>query len=136
MLEKTPNLDFRQDTVTEILVENKTIQGVVTSMGHKIKCQAVILTNGTFLNGTIHVGTKKFSGGRIGERASVGLTENLIQLGFTSDRMKTGTPVRVDGRTIDFSKLQEQHGDPIPGKFSFTDTPLLITKKLLIAIHQ
>ena len=125
MLEKTPNLDFWQDMVTELIVNENKVVGVKTSMGHKIKANAVILTNGTFLNGMIHIGTKKFKGGRIGESASVGLTENLNKLGFVSDRMKTGTPVRVDGRSIDFSELQEQQGDADPGKFSFTNTPLL-----------
>lgn len=125
MLEKTPNLDFWQDMVVGLIVEGKKVVGVKTSMGQKIRARSVILTNGTFLNGTIHIGTKKFGGGRIGERASVGLTEDLNKLGFESDRMKTGTPVRVDGRTIDFSKLLEQPGDIMPGKFSFTDTPRL-----------
>jgi len=125
MLEKTPNLDFWQDTVTGILTDGKRITGVKTLMGQEIKAKAVIFTNGTFLNGTIHIGTKNFGGGRMGERASKNLTEELIALGFESDRMKTGTPVRVDGRTIDFSKLIEQPGDEIPGKFSFTDTPVL-----------
>jgi tRNA uridine 5-carboxymethylaminomethyl modification enzyme len=125
MLEKTPNLDFWQDTVTGVLTDSKRITGVKTLMGQEIKAKAVIFTNGTFLNGTIHIGTKNFGGGRMGERASKNLTEELIALGFESDRMKTGTPVRVDGRTIDFSKLIEQPGDEIPGKFSFTDTPVL-----------
>jgi tRNA uridine 5-carboxymethylaminomethyl modification enzyme len=125
MLEKTPNLDFWQDTVTGVLTDGKRITGVKTLMGQEIKAKAVIFTNGTFLNGTIHIGTKNFGGGRMGERASKNLTEELIALGFESDRMKTGTPVRVDGRTIDFSKLIEQPGDEIPGKFSFTDTPVL-----------
>jgi len=125
MLERTPNLDFWQDTVVGVLTDGKRIAGVKTLMGQEIKSKAVIFTNGTFLNGTIHIGTKNFGGGRMGERASKNLTEELIALGFEADRMKTGTPVRVDGRTIDFSKLIEQPGDEIPGKFSFTDTPLL-----------
>ena len=125
LLEKTPNLDFWQDMVIGLIVEGNKIVGVKTSMGQKIKSKAVILTNGTFLNGIIHIGTKKFGGGRIGESASVGITEELNKLGFESDRMKTGTPVRVDGRTIDFSKLQEQAGDIEPGKFSFSNTPKL-----------
>ncbi len=124
-LEKIPNLDFWQDMVIGLLTEEKKVVGVKTSMGLEIKSKAVILTNGTFLNGIIHIGSKQFRGGRIGERASVGLTEDLNKLGFVSDRMKTGTPVRVDGRTIDFSKLEEQSGDEIPEKFSFTDTPKL-----------
>jgi tRNA uridine 5-carboxymethylaminomethyl modification enzyme len=125
MLEKTPNLDFWQDTVTEVMVENGRATGVKTAMGHEIHSSTVILTNGTFLNGIIHIGMKQFGGGRIGEKAAVGLTESLVALGFESDRMKTGTPVRVDGRTIDFSKLEEQKGDPHPEKFSFLDTPRL-----------
>ncbi len=125
MLEQTPNLDFWQDMVVGIITEKGNIRGVKTSMGHTIFARSVILTNGTFLNGTIHIGTKQFGGGRIGERASTGLTEELNKLGFESDRMKTGTPVRVDGRTIDFSKLEEQPGDINPGKFSFADTPRL-----------
>ncbi|NTV84979.1 MAG: tRNA uridine-5-carboxymethylaminomethyl(34) synthesis enzyme MnmG, partial [Bacteroidales bacterium] len=125
MLEQTPNLDFWQDMVTGVTVENGKVNGVLTSMGHHIPCKAVVLTNGTFLNGVIHIGLKQFGGGRIGEKAAKGLTECLIGLGFESDRMKTGTPVRVDGRSIDFSKLEEQKGDDNPGKFSFTDTPPL-----------
>ncbi|MCD4665925.1 MAG: tRNA uridine-5-carboxymethylaminomethyl(34) synthesis enzyme MnmG [Bacteroidales bacterium] len=125
MLEQTPNLDFWQDNVTGLLIDGKTVKGVKTAMGLKIPSKSVILTNGTFLNGIIHIGNKKFSGGRIGENASTGLTDELLQLTFVSDRMKTGTPVRVDGRTIDFCKLEEQKGDEIPGKFSFTDTTRL-----------
>ena len=125
LLEQIPNLDFWQDMVTGLLTDGKKVVGVKTSMGQTIKSEAVILTNGTFLNGVIHIGSKHFAGGRIGERASTGLTEELHALGFTSDRMKTGTPVRVDGRTIDFSKLEEQPGDEIPGKFSFSNTQKL-----------
>jgi tRNA uridine 5-carboxymethylaminomethyl modification enzyme len=125
ILENTPNLDFWQDMVTGVIVKDGIIKGVMTSMGHKIPCKAVILTNGTFLNGVIHIGLKQFGGGRIGEKAAKGLTECLVELGFESDRMKTGTPVRVDGRSIDFSKLEEQKGDENPGKFSFTNTPQL-----------
>jgi len=125
MLEETPNLDFWQDMVVDIIIKDKRVTGVKTSMGHDISCKAVILTNGTFLNGIIHIGTKQFGGGRIGEKAAQGLTESLVKLGFESDRMKTGTPVRVDGRSIDFSKMEEQLGDPEPGRFSFTDTPKL-----------
>lgn len=125
MLENTPNVDFWQDMVTGVIVKNGTVKGVTTSMGHEIPGKSVILTNGTFLNGIIHIGLKQFGGGRIGEKASKGLTECLVDLGFMSDRMKTGTPVRVDGRSIDFSKLDEQPGDENPGKFSFTDTPPL-----------
>jgi tRNA uridine 5-carboxymethylaminomethyl modification enzyme len=125
MLENTPNLDFWQDMVTGVAVKDGRVTGVTTSMGHSINAKAVVLTNGTFLNGVIHIGLKKFGGGRIGEKSATGLTECLVGLGFESDRMKTGTPVRVDGRSIDFSRLEEQKGDEIPQKFSFTDTPVL-----------
>lgn len=120
MLEETPNLDFWQDMVTELIVEDKTkVVGVKTAMGQKIYSKSVILTNGTFLNGKIHIGTKQFGGGRMGDKSSTGLTEQLVSLGFQSNRMKTGTPVRVDGRTIDFSKMEEQKGDDKTGNFSF-----------------
>lgn len=120
MLEETPNLDFWQDMVTELIVEDKKkVVGVKTAMGQKIYSKSVILTNGTFLNGKIHIGTKQFGGGRMGDKSSTGLTEQLVELGFQSSRMKTGTPVRVDGRTIDFSKMEEQKGDEVPGNFSF-----------------
>lgn len=125
MLEQTPNLDFWQDTVTEVTTKDGRVTGVKTAMGQHIRAKSVILTNGTFLNGIIHIGTKQFGGGRMGDRASVGLTANLEALGFESARLKTGTPIRVDGRTIDFSRLEEQKGDEEPGKFSFTDTPVL-----------
>ncbi len=124
-LESIPNLDFWEDMVTGLLVENNRICGVETGLGVKIKSKAVILTNGTFLNGKIFIGEKSFSGGRIGEKASYGITEQLKELGFTSDRMKTGTPVRVDGRSLDYSKMIEQKGDENPGKFSFTSTKSL-----------
>lgn len=129
MLEQTPNLDFWQDMVTGIRTSGDQVTGVVTSMGHEIPCKAVILTNGTFLNGIIHIGLKQYGGGRIGEKAAKGLTENLVALGFESDRMKTGTPVRVDGRTLDFSRMEEQKGDEQPAKFSFTDTPPLTRQR-------
>jgi len=119
MLENTPNLDFWQDTVTNIIVEDNRVTGVKTQMGQKIFAHAVILTNGTFLNGKIHIGQKHFGGGRIGDPSSFGLTEQLAGLGFETLRLKTGTPVRVDGRTIDFSKMEEQKGDEEPGGFSF-----------------
>jgi tRNA uridine 5-carboxymethylaminomethyl modification enzyme len=128
-LEQIEQLDFLQDMVSSILIEDGKVCGVKTSMGHQIRTKSVILTNGTFLNGIIHIGEKKISGGRMGEVASVGITEHLLELGFEASRMKTGTPVRVDGRTIDFSKLEEQPGDEIPGKFSFTDTPPLIKQR-------
>jgi tRNA uridine 5-carboxymethylaminomethyl modification enzyme len=134
MLENTKNIDFWQDTVVELEVENNKISGVKTGMGLSIQANAVILTNGTFLNGLIHIGEKQFGGGRIGEKASFGLTESLIKIGFEAKRLKTGTPVRVDGRTIDFSKLSEQKGDETPGKFSFTDTlPLTKQKSCFLA---
>lgn len=119
MLEKTPNLDFWQDTVTNIIVEDKKVVGVQTQMGQSIFAKSVILTNGTFLNGKIHIGKKSFGGGRIGDPSSWDITEQLVSLGFESARLKTGTPVRVDGRTIDFSKMEEQKGDEIPEGFSF-----------------
>jgi tRNA uridine 5-carboxymethylaminomethyl modification enzyme len=129
MLEATPNIDFWQDTVVGLLTKEGRVLGVKTAMGQEIKSKAVILTNGTFLNGLIHIGTKQFGGGRMGDRASHGITENLKELGFESARLKTGTPVRVDGRSIDFSKLEEQPGDENPGKFSYTDTPTLTKQR-------
>jgi len=129
MLEQTPNLDFWQDTVTQITTSEGRVTGVKTAMGQEIKAKSVVLTNGTFLNGIIHIGTKSFGGGRMGDRASAGLTENLVSLGFDSARLKTGTPVRVDGRSIDFSKMEEQKGDAVPGKFSYTDTPPLTNQR-------
>lgn len=128
-LENIPNLQFWQDTVVDILVENDSVKGVVTQFGEEIYSKCVILANGTFLNGVIHIGEKNISGGRIGERAVKNLTENLNKKGFDSDRMKTGTPVRIDGRSIDFSKMQIQNGDEIPGKFSYLDTPKLTKQK-------
>jgi len=124
-LEQIPSLDFLQDTVVAVMIKDGRAYGVKTSLCHTIEGRSVILTNGTFLNGIIHIGEKKISGGRIGEMASKGITENLIALGFEASRMKTGTPVRIDGRTIDFTKLEEQPGDSVPGKFSFTDTGTL-----------
>jgi len=129
MLENTTNLDFWQDTVDEIEVEKDKIIGVKTAMGLHIQAKSVILTNGTFLNGIIHIGEKQFGGGRIGEPSAVGLTASLLNLGFDAGRMKTGTPVRVDGRSIDFSKLIEQKGDEDAGKFSFTETKALTVQK-------
>jgi tRNA uridine 5-carboxymethylaminomethyl modification enzyme len=129
MLEQTPNLDFWQDTVTNVNTKDGRVTGVTTAMGQTINSKSVVLTNGTFLNGIIHIGTKNFGGGRMGDKASHGLTENLISLGFESARLKTGTPVRVDGRSIDFSKMDEQKGDENPGKFSYTDTPQLTEQR-------
>ncbi len=125
MLEETENLDFWQDKVDELIIEDHQIRGVKTQMGQEIFCKSVVLTNGTFLNGKMFIGEKVLLGGRMGEKGSTGITEQLVDLGFRSDRMKTGTPVRVDGRTIDYSKLIEQPGDEITGKFSFLDTPKL-----------
>ena len=125
MLEATPNVDFWQDMVDGLIVKNGKVRGVTTSMGQKIASKTVILTNGTFLNGTIHVGEKQFGGGRSGERAATGLTETLVELGFECGRMKTGTPPRVDGRSLDYSKMEEQFGDTNPGKFSYLNTPKL-----------
>lgn len=125
VLENTPNLDFFQDMVKNIIIENNEIKGVITSLGVKIKGKSVVLTNGTFLNGLIHIGEKQFGGGRIGEPKAFGITEQLKELGFEAGRMKTGTPVRVDGRSLDFSKMEEQKGDENPQKFSYLDTPTL-----------
>jgi len=122
MLENTPNLDFWQDMVSGIIVENDKVVGVKTSLGIEFYSKAVVLTNGTFLNGVIHIGEKQLGGGRTGEKASKGITEQLISLGFDSGRMKTGTPPRIDGRSLDYSLMEEQGGDENPGKFSFTNT--------------
>ncbi|HVV54328.1 MAG TPA: tRNA uridine-5-carboxymethylaminomethyl(34) synthesis enzyme MnmG, partial [Mucilaginibacter sp.] len=123
-LESTPNVDFWQDMVTALVVKGNTVKGVRTSMGIEIACDAVVLTNGTFLNGVIHVGEKRFGGGRTGEKAATGLTEQLVELGFDAGRMKTGTPPRVDGRTLDYSLMEEQWGDEDRGRFSFADVAL------------
>ena len=129
LLEETPNLDFYQDSVIGLIVDNKTIKGVVTQLGLKIKSKTVILTNGTFLNGLIHVGEKQFGGGRVGEKASFGITENLTSLGFVSGRMKTGTPPRVDGRSLNYNKMEEQPGDINPGKFSYLPSSPKLSKQ-------
>lgn len=128
-LEGIRNVDFWQDTVEGLSVKDGFVTGVHTAMGYHIESKAVVLTNGTFLNGLIHIGLKSFGGGRIGEKAATGLTSNLVQLGFESSRMKTGTPVRIDGRSIDFSRMEEQPGDESAGKFSFTNTPPLTKKR-------
>ena len=122
MLERTHNIDFWQEMVCGLLVEEGQVIGVKTSLGIEIRAKAVILTNGTFLNGKIHIGEKNFGGGRTAEKAAIGLTESLTALGFESGRMKTGTPPRVDGRSLDFTKMEEQPGDENPGKFSYLDT--------------
>ncbi len=129
MLEKTPNLDFWQDMVTGLIFDGNRVIGVKTAMQLKIYGDTVILTNGTFLNGIIHIGTKHFPGGRIGDPASTGLTEELVSRGFETARLKTGTPVRVDGRTIDFSKMEEQKGDEKPGNFSYLKKSKLTKQK-------
>jgi len=123
MLEKTPNLDFWQDTITSLLVENNQVIGVKTSMGIDIKAKAVVLTNGTFLNGLIHIGEKNFGGGRAGEKAAYGLTEQLVTLGFEAGRMKTGTPPRIDGRSLDYTKMERQEGDVDVVGFSYKNLP-------------
>lgn len=124
-LENTPNLDFFQDMVKTLIIKDNRVAGVVTSLGIQIKAKSVVLTNGTFLNGLIHVGDKQLGGGRMGEPRAFGITEQLVSLGFDAGRMKTGTPPRVDGRTLDYSKMEEQKGDENPGKFSYLDTPKL-----------
>ncbi|NAS31603.1 tRNA uridine-5-carboxymethylaminomethyl(34) synthesis enzyme MnmG [Flavobacteriaceae bacterium R38] len=121
MLEQTPNLDFYQEMVSGLLVENGKIKGVKTSLGIEVFAKTVVLTNGTFLNGLIHIGEKQFGGGRAGEKASTGITEDLVDFGFDSGRMKTGTPPRVDGRSLDYSKMNEEPGDVNPDKFSYSD---------------
>ena len=124
-LENTPNLDFFQDMVKNIIIENGKVAGVITNIGVEIRGKTVVLTNGTFLNGLIHIGEKQFGGGRMGEPKAFGITEQLVSLGFQAGRMKTGTPVRVDGRSLDYSKMEEQKGDENPQKFSYLDTPKL-----------
>jgi tRNA uridine 5-carboxymethylaminomethyl modification enzyme len=130
MLEQTPNLDFYQEMVKGLLIENNKIVGIKTSLGIEIKAKTVVLTNGTFLNGLIHIGDKQFGGGRAGESAAYGITEDLLQVGFESGRMKTGTPPRVDGRSLDYSKMNEEKGDEKPDKFSYSNltTPLIHQK--------
>lgn len=128
-LENTPNLDFFQDMVKSLIIENNKAVGVVTSLGIEIRSNSVVLTNGTFLNGLIHVGDKQLGGGRMGEPRAFGITEQLVSLGFEAGRMKTGTPPRVDGRSLDYSKMEEQKGDENPQKFSYLDSPKL-TKQL------
>lgn len=124
-LENTPNADFYQEMVSGILVEGDKVVGVKTSLGIEIRSKAVVLTNGTFLNGLIHIGEKQFGGGRAGEKAATGITEQLVELGFDSGRMKTGTPPRVDGRSLDYAKMIPQPGDAKPEKFSYLNTPVL-----------
>jgi tRNA uridine 5-carboxymethylaminomethyl modification enzyme len=129
MLEETKNLDFYQDMIKGILVENNKVIGVETTLGNKIYAKSVVLTNGTFLNGLIHIGEQQLGGGRMGEKNSTGITEQLLSLGFEAGRMKTGTPPRIDGRSLDYSKMEEQKGDENPSKFSFTETPKLLKQR-------
>jgi len=129
MLEAHPNIDFWQEMVKGLVVKDGRICGVRTSIGLEIESKSVVLTNGTFLNGLIHIGEKQFGGGRAGERAATGITEQLIELGFESGRMKTGTPPRVDGRSLNWDAMELQQGDETPGKFSYTDTPRLETQR-------
>ena len=131
MLERTPNLDFYQEMVKGLLIKNNKVEGIVTSLGIEIKAKTVVLTNGTFLNGLIHIGDKQFGGGRAGESAAFGITEDLINVGFQAGRMKTGTPPRVDGRSLDYSKMREEPGDLVPDKFSYTDETKPLTHQLL-----
>ena len=130
MLEKTNNLDFYQDTASSLIISKSKVVGIKTSLGIDIFSKSVVLTNGTFLNGVIHIGEKQFGGGRAGEKASIGITENLIDFGFVSGRMKTGTPPRVDGRTLDYSKMITQPGDNDPSKFSFSNKTNPLIKQL------
>ncbi|NNM16914.1 MAG: tRNA uridine-5-carboxymethylaminomethyl(34) synthesis enzyme MnmG, partial [Bacteroidia bacterium] len=125
LLEQTPNVDFWQEMVNEVIVEDNRVVGVRTSLGMEFRAKAVVLTNGTFLNGIIHIGEKQFGGGRAGERSSQGITEQLVSLGFRSGRMKTGTPPRLDGRSLNYDKMEIQEGDLEPNKFSYLPTPEL-----------
>jgi tRNA uridine 5-carboxymethylaminomethyl modification enzyme len=129
LLEQTKNLDFYQEMVTGLVVKGGKVTGVITSLGLKIRAKTVVLTNGTFLNGLIHIGNKNFGGGRAGEKSATGITEQLVDLGFESGRMKTGTPPRVDGRSLDFSKMIEQPGDAVPEKFSYSDLTKPLTSQ-------
>ena len=134
-LENTPNLDFFQDMVKNIIIENGKVAGVITNIGVEIRGKAVVLTNGTFLNGLIHIGEKQFGGGRMGEPKAFGITEQLVSLGFEAGRMKTGTPVRIDGRSLDYSKMEEQKGDENPQKFSYLDTPNIKEQRSCYITH-
>ncbi len=136
-LESIPNVDFYQDMVKALLISNnkRKVTGIITGIGQEITAKSVILTNGTFLNGIIHIGEKQFGGGRVAEKPSTGLTEQLLNLGFESGRMKTGTPPRLDGRSIDYSQMEEQLGDENPGKFSYTQTSKLSKQKACYITH-
>ncbi|MFM2138709.1 MAG: tRNA uridine-5-carboxymethylaminomethyl(34) synthesis enzyme MnmG [Bacteroidota bacterium] len=129
LLEKTPRLDFYQDMVKELILIRGRCQGVITGMGHRIHAKTVVLTNGTFLNGIVHIGEKHFGGGRMAEKAATGITEQLVSMGFESDRLKTGTPPRVDGRSLDYTKMEEQPGDTEISGFSFLDTEKPTTQR-------
>ena len=131
MLERTPNLDFYQEMAKGLIIKNGKVEGITTSLGIEIKAKSVVLTNGTFLNGLIHIGDKQFGGGRAGESAAYGITEDLIKVGFESGRMKTGTPPRVDGRSLDYSKMREEPGDAVPDKFSYSDETKPLTNQRL-----
>ncbi|MEO8174817.1 MAG: tRNA uridine-5-carboxymethylaminomethyl(34) synthesis enzyme MnmG, partial [Sediminibacterium sp.] len=122
MLENTPNVDFYQDMVRSIIIKGNKACGVVTGLGHEVRSKSVVVTSGTFLNGIIHIGEKQFGGGRVAEKAATGITEQLVEFGFESDRLKTGTPPRVDGRSLDYTKMEEQKGDTEIVGFSYTDT--------------
>ena len=128
MLENTPNVDFYKDSVNELIIKNNKACGVITSLGHKIEADAVIITSGTFLNGIIHIGEKQIGGGRVAEKAATGITEQLVSFGLESDRLKTGTPPRVDGRSLDYSKMEEQKGDEEVVGFSYMDIPRVKAK--------
>lgn len=128
-LEAMTNLDFLQDMAVDLLVEEDRIVGIATSMGQTVYGSAVVLTNGTFLNGVLHIGERQMGGGRAGEKAATGITERLVELGFESGRMKTGTPPRIDGRSLDYSKFEVQHGDENPSKFSYSETTQPLTKQ-------
>ena len=130
-LERTPNLDFYQEMVKGLLIKNNKIEGIVTSLGIEIKAKTVVLTNGTFLNGLIHIGDKQFGGGRAGESAAYGITDDLVKAGFEAGRMKTGTPPRVDGRSLDYSKMREEPGDDVPDKFSYSDETKPLAHQML-----
>jgi tRNA uridine 5-carboxymethylaminomethyl modification enzyme len=131
MLEQTPNVDFYQDTVKSLLIANNKVTGVITGLGHSIKSKSVIVTSGTFLNGIIHIGEKQFGGGRIGEKNATGITEQLMELGFESKRLKTGTPPRIDGRSLDYGKMEIQNGDDKITGFSFLNSEKLQSDKQL-----
>jgi len=135
MLEQTPKLDFWQDAVLELIIENDRCCGVKTQLGATIRSKSVVVTAGTFLNGLMHIGEKQFGGGRAGEKAIHGITEQLVEHGFSADRMKTGTPPRVDGRSINYQVLEEQKGDENPQRFSFTDTPVLSNQRSCHIAH-